>query len=346
MRRYLGLIAVLPLCCGQSRPAPTSRFIGSGDAGPTQFDLLSVSLNATDLTVDTVTLLTLPGWMMTMGDSTAFDPSTSTYFVTLNNASNPGSSVNWYSSLFAINANATPATVLWRHDFAPNFTMGALAWEPGTGQLLGLCGSLLVDMRVQSFCALNPATRELTDLNTFELIGHNVSYDPDTRALDPVNHLYFHRLYTASGGAWMPDNIVTLSSLNGSILNAVYGGGPEYAGTSFDRTSGQLWSGSNAPGGIDLCLVDPQSGGTAPTGAWVQKENGGQTWIYAATACLDGAGAWSFITAAFSNVPGLVFAAVDISNTNYTLDRISYVYRFRNPAVGLLAGLHMWNGED
>lgn len=248
------------------------------------------------------------------------------------------------SSLFAINAAA--GSVLWRYDFAVNFTMGALAWEPGTKRLVGLCGSLMVDMRVSSFCALDPATRTITPLNTFANIGHNLSYDPDTRALDPANHRYYHRLYTASGGPWMPDNIVTLSSINGSILNAVYGGGPEYAGAAFDSTSEQLWCGSNAPGGIDLCLVDPVSGATHPTGAWVQKEKPGTNMIYAATATLDGPNAWSFVTAGFSSMPGLHFLAVDISNKNYSLDRISYMFSFKDPEVGLLAGLHLWEGDD
>lgn len=337
---------VLLICAlgARARPAPSTRFIGSGDVGSSQFDLLSVVLNASSLTVDTSTLLTLPGWQMIQGDATAFDPVSSTYYVALNDASHPSP----LSSLFAIHAPATgaPATLLWNVSFPQNFTMGALAWEPGTRQLVGLCGSLLIDMRVSSFCSLDPATRAITPLNNFSDIGHNVSYDPDTRALDPVNHLYYHRLYTASGGAWMPDNIVTLSSTNGSVLNAVYGGGPEYAGTVFDRASGQLWSGSNAPGGIDLCLVDPATGDTFPTGAWVQKENGGTNWIFAATAALDGAGAWSYITAGFSSEPGPRFVAVDISNKNYTTDRISYMFAFRNPAVGMLAGLHLWSGED
>jgi hypothetical protein len=223
-----------------------------------------------------------------------------------------------------------------------------LVWEPNTKQVVGLCGTLLVDLRVSSFCALDPAAPSAPPrvLNNFSEIGHNVSYDPDTRALDPARHAYYHRLYTASGGAWMPDNIVTLDSINGSIRNAVYGGGPEYAGTAFDRASGQLWSGSNAPGGIDLCLVDPATGATSPTGAWVQKESSGTNMIYAATAAIDGEGAWSFVTAGFSSVPGPRLVAVDISNKDYTTDRISYMFSFRDPAVGLLAGLHLWNGED
>lgn len=343
-------LLVIPMCLGSphTRPAPSTRLIGSGDAGSTQFDLLSVTLNASVLTVDTATLLTVPGWVMVQGDATAFDPASGTYFVTLNNASKQGDDLFRYSSLFALSVATMPASVLWRHDFAPNISMGALAWEPGTRQLVGLCGSLMIDLRVASFCALDPATPSEAPkvLNDFSDIGHNVSYDPDTRALDPSAHAYYHRLYTASGGSWMPDNIVTLSSINGTILNAVYGGGPEYAGTTFDRASGQLWSGSNAPGGIDLCLVDPVTGATLPTGAWVQKESSGTNMIYAATATLDGEGAWSFVTAGFSSVSGNRFVAVDISSKNYTTDRISYMYTFRNPAVGLLAGLHLWNGED
>jgi len=204
------LLAAIPLCLGaRTRPAPTTRFIGSGDAGSTQFDLLSVTLNASDLTVDTTTLLTVPGWVMVQGDATAFDPATSTYYVTLNNASKQGNAVYLYSSLFALSVASSPPSVLWRHDFEVNTSMGALVWEPNSKQLVGLCGTLLVDLRVSSFCALDPAAPSAPPrvLNNFSSIGHNVSYDPDTRALDPARHVYFHRLYTASGGAWMPDNI-------------------------------------------------------------------------------------------------------------------------------------------
>ena len=80
------------------------------------------------------------------------------------------------------------------------------------------------------------------------------------------------------------------------------------------------------PGGIDLCLVDPVSGATHPTGAWVQKEGHGTNMIYAATAALDGKNSWSFVTAGFSSMPGLHFMAVDISNKNYSVDRISCVH--------------------
>ena len=55
MRRLLLLLPLLGL--GSTiRPAPTTHFIGSGDVGKSQFDLLFVSLNAEDLTVDTTTL--------------------------------------------------------------------------------------------------------------------------------------------------------------------------------------------------------------------------------------------------------------------------------------------------
>ena len=85
------LLLLLPFCIGEStRPAPTTDFIGSGDAGKSQFDLLFVSLNAGALTVDTTLLFSLPGWVMVQGDATAFDPATSTYYATLNDASKPG----------------------------------------------------------------------------------------------------------------------------------------------------------------------------------------------------------------------------------------------------------------
>ena len=273
-----------------------------------------------------------------MGDSTAFNAEACTYYVTLSRSSQLLS-----STLFALNVSSR--TVLWQLDFPVNYTMGALAWDAGLGRLLGMCGTLLVDLRVSSFCSLDPSTRSLHHLNNFSAIG-NVSYDPDTRALDPQNHLYFARLYTVHG-VWMPDNLVTLSSANGSVLNAVYGGGPEYAGASFDPVSSQLWCGSNAPGGLDLCLVDMETGETTPTGAWVQDEKGGTSEVFAASVAVDPLQQWHFVSAAFSGLPGMRFLAVDISNTNVSTDRILYNYTFP-PAdpVGILAGLHLWNGED
>jgi hypothetical protein len=115
--------------------------------------------------------------------------------------------------------------------------------------------------------------------------------------------------------------------------------GPEYAGTRFDAYSRTLWSGSNAAGGIDLCLVTPESGGTAGTGAWVPEEHG-TSFIMAATAVVDGPGQWHFITASFDGAP-LKMHAVDISNKNITMDRIQYSYALPTNFLSI-SNLHTW----
>jgi hypothetical protein len=345
------LICLLSMSAlAQNRPPPTTQFIGSGSFadGPHSggFSLLSVSLNNSAAQVQYSVLMTITGYVMFLGDATAFDPATNTYFVTLSDVTSPNFQAQ---SLFAL--NVTSRSVLWKVAFvppafpSPNFTMGMLAWDAGLGRVLGMCGTLMWDLRVSSFCSLDPETRTLAHLNDFSSIG-NVSYDPDTRALDPNKHLYYARLYTVHG-VWMPDNLVTLSAVNGSILNAVYGGGPEYAGAAFDRHSGQLWCGSNAPGGIDLCLVDMQTGSTMPTGAWVADEGHGTTEIFAASVGLDGEQGWHFVSGYFSTAPGLRLMAVDISNANISLDRIIYNYTFPPGFPDqILAGLHTWAGED
>ena len=230
--------------------------------------------------------------------------------------------------------------------------MGMMEWEPGTSKIVGMCGTLLIDMVVDSFCTFDPASKTLAHLQTFDHIAPTnstwkVEYDPDTGALDPVEHLYFARLYTRGPGAgtrqgpWMPDHLVTLSSTNGSILHTVYGGGPEYSGTRFDTKRRRLWSGSNAPGGIDLCLVNMTTGSTVGTGAWVQPPKQNHMFM-AATAVIDAVGGWYFLTASHIS-DGFVFTATSIANANISHDRIDYVYTHQGLHGALVANLHAWS---
>ena len=314
------------------RPPPSTVFFAALDVSPSEFTLVHAAINTSTLFLETTVLASVPGWVLILGDATAYDSDNHTYFATLSNASDETSS----TALFAF--DTTSGSVRFRYDFPVNVTFGMMAWEASISKVVGLCGSLMIDGSIDSYCAFDPATQTIAPLFEFKPIdGNRFFYDPDTRALDAARHLYFARLYTEPAGPWMPDNIVTLDSTNGTILNAVYGGGPEYAGTRFDAASSTLWSGSNAPGGIDLCEVDPTTGATNPTGAWVQ---GGRedTAIMAATTAIDASGGWFFVQAVFGH-SGLLMTAVDITNADITQDRI--LYNISVPRGGLVSNFHV-----
>jgi hypothetical protein len=314
------------------RPPPNTVFFASVDVSQSAFNLVRAAINSSTLALRTTVLTTVDGWVLIQGDATAYDAANNTYYATLSNASDTTGS----SALFAFDTNT--GAVRFRFDFRANFTLGMMAWEATTSKVVGLCGGLMVDGSIDSFCAFDPVAQAMTPLHTFSPVnGNRYFYDPDTRALDTSRHLYYARLYTEPQGPWMPDNIVTLDSITGAVLNAVYGGGPEYAGTRFDTTSGTLWSGSNAPGGIDLCEVDPTTGATNPTGAWVQTGNENKE-IMAATAAIDSTGGWYFTQVVFGD-SGLIMTAVDITNANISQDRI--LYNVSVPRGGLISNLHV-----
>ena len=313
------------------RPPPATVFIGSLDSSSSDFSLVRVALNSTTLALTTTLISSVGGWVLVQGDATAYDSESGVYYVTLSNASDPYAA----SALFAFNITSGMARLSF--EFPINVTMGMMAWEASMGKVVGLCGSLMIDGSIDSYCSFDPVTRNLTPLYNFTATdGNRYFYDPDTRALDAAGQRYYARLYTEPAGPWMPDNIVTLNSTTGAVLNAVYGGGPEYAGTRFDSTSRSLWSGSNAVGGIDLCKVDPVTGSTTPTGAWVQhsREN---ILVMAATAAIDSPGGWFFTQIQFGSSP-LLMTAVDITNSDISMDRI--VYNFTLPTGGLISNMH------
>lgn len=335
MGRFVSAL-VLPLAAAV-RPRPSTTFIGSADVSSTEFTLVRAAISNATLALESTVLASVPGWVLVQGDATAYDAANHTYYATLSNASDVAAS----SALFAF--DAISGAVRFRFDFPVNFTMGMMAWEAALGKIVGLCGGLMVDGSFDSYCAFDPAARAVVALTSFQPVdGNRYFYDPDTRALDATNHLYYARLYTEPSGPWMPDNIVTLNSTSGAVLNAVYGGGPEYAGTRFDSATGTLWSGSNAPGGIDLCEVDPTSGDTDPTGAWVQTGREDKEFM-AATAAIDAEGGWFYIQAVFGD-SGLVMLATDITNANISLDRI--LYNVSVPPGALISNLHVASRPD
>jgi len=192
--------------------------------------------------------------------------------------------------------------------------MGALAWEPTRG-LVGLCGSLLVDLKVEGFCGVDVVSgaREPRLIKDWQW---SLSYDPDTRALDPRLHRYYHRLYNAT---WMPDYFATLDSRTGEVLATAQFWSPEFSGTRLDTRTGQLWSICNAPNGLDLCAVDPATGAFAPTGAFDQLRQ--SDYLYAATAAVDAARGLYLLVAEFAS-DGTFTRAVDIDAASPTFGRI------------------------
>jgi len=192
--------------------------------------------------------------------------------------------------------------------------MGALGWEPTRG-LVGLCGSLLVDLKVEGFCGVDVVSgaREPRLISDWKW---TLSYDPDTRALDPRLHRYYHRLYNAT---WMPDYFATLDSQTGELLATVQFWSPEFSGTRVDVRTGRVWSICNAPQGLDLCGVDPATGAFAPTGAFDQlREN---EFLYAATAAVDSARGLYLLVAELA-ADGTFTRAVDIDARSPTFGRI------------------------
>jgi hypothetical protein len=203
------------------RPGPNTIMVASGDTADS-FQLVSLALNATSLgAVATPLGKAVPGWVMLQGDASAFDAAGGVYYATLSDLADRYAT----TALFAF--NATSGDVVFQHNFPTNFSMGMLAWDAAQGFVVGLCGPLLVDGSIMSYCAFDPVAQQVTVLHVFSPDAKNnrYFYDPDTRALDAEAGLYYARLYTEPQGIWMPDNIVTLNASTGDIINAVYGGG-------------------------------------------------------------------------------------------------------------------------
>jgi hypothetical protein len=253
----------------------------------------------------------LPQMELVQGDATAYDGA-STFFAVLNPVVG-GRADFANSSLYAF--NATSGRVLWTHAFFDNYTMGALAWEPTVG-LVGLCGTLLIDLKVEGYCGVDVAAGAAHAPVLIKNFSWSLSYDPDTRALDPALHRYYHRLYNAT---WMPDYFVTLDSRTGELLDSVQFFSPEFSGTRLNVRTGELWSICNAPNGLDLCGVDPATGAFAPTGAFDKLRQ--DEFLYAATAAVDAANGLYILVAEFAS-DGTFARAVDINATSPTFGTV------------------------
>ena len=214
--------------------------------------------------------------------------------------------------------------------------MGALAWEPAVG-LVGLCGSLLVDGRVEGFCGVDVASGARAP-HLIKDWAWTLLYDPDTRALDPVKHHYYHRLYNAT---WMPDFFVTLDSRTGALLGTAQFSSPEFSGTRLNVRTGGVWSICNAPGGLDLCGVDPATGAFSPTGAFDQLRE--SDYLYAATAAIDAARSLYILVAEFA-CDGTFTRVVDIDTHSPTFGRI--VANLTVHASPWLSNFHALGGPD
>jgi hypothetical protein len=272
----------------------------------------------------------LQDMVLVQGDATAYDGNGTVYAV-LNPVSGGRPDFS-QSSLFAFDTNGV---VLWNYSFpTPNYTMGALAWEPTLG-LVGLCGTLLIDLKVHGYCGVNKGSRSPRVIYDF---NYTISYDPDTRALDPSRHRYYHRLYNAT---WMPDYFVTLDSLTGELLGSVQFFSPEFSGTRLNVRTGGIWSICNAPNGLDLCGVDPATGAFAPTGAFDELRQ--SDYLYAATAAIDAARSLYILVAEFAS-DGTYTRVVDIDAGSPTFGRI--VANLSVHAGAWLSNFHTLGGSD
>ena len=312
-------------------PPLVSPLVAAGDDGAGSFQLSRVDFGQ----ASPVTPLGAPlvGWVLVQGDATAYDGA-STYFAVLT-ASPNGVPDRSRSALFALDVRT--GAVLWSYaGFPANYTMGALAWEPSLG-VVGLCGSLLVDSQVEGFCGVDVAAGARTPRLIADW-GWTLAYDPDTRALDPASHRYYHRLYNAS---WMPDWFVTLDSRSGALQRYAQFSSPEFSGTRVDVRTGGVWSICNAPAGLDVCGVDPATGAFTPTGALDRVRE--DDFIYAATAAVDATHGLYIIVVEFA-VDGTFARAVDINASSPTFGAI--VANYSVPADPWLSNWHVLGAPD
>ena len=307
-----------------------SPMLAVGDDGAGAAQLLRVDYSQ----ADPFTPLGAPlqGMLLVQGDATAYDGN-GTFFAVLNPtvAGRPDYST---STLYALDAGS--GRVMWTYQFNNNYTMGALGWEPTLG-LVGLCGTLLIDLRVHCYCGVNVAAGARAP-EIIKDFNWTISYDPDTRALNPSLHRYYHRLYNAT---WMPDYFVTLDSRTGALLASTQFFSPEFSGTRLNVRTGGIWSICNAPKGLDLCGVDPATGAFAPTGALDQLRQ--DDFLYAATAAIDAARSLYLLVAQFAS-DGTFMRAIDIDAGSPTFGRIVANLTVRqNP---WLSNYHAVGGPD
>jgi hypothetical protein len=282
-----------------------TKFVAVGDVGSTAFQLLAVDF-ANETAPYTPLGPGLPGWLLVQGDATTVDATNQTFYAVLNRATggNPDYS---NSSLFAFDART--GAVLSRYDFQANYTMGALAFLPERQLVVGLCGALLTNGSVQGYCGFDPARGALSLIFDFEW---TISYDPDTRALDPKKQLYFHRLYNST---WMPDYFVTLDANTGELKQFTQFFSPEFSGTRIDVASGALFSICNADAGLDLCLVNPATGEFKPLNVFDRAHQRSE--LFAATAALDPVNSLFLLTVSFAD-DGMLTRVVDIDSKSPT----------------------------
>ena len=318
------LVATAALAVRAPRP-----LIAAGDLGTSAFQLVRVDYSAPS--PFTPLGAPLQGWVLAQGDATAYDGN-ATFFAVLT-ACPAGAPDYSASGLFAFDA-FTGAQLFNYTGFPSNYTMGALGWEPSLG-LVGLCGSLLVDGRVEGYCGLDIGARVPRLIKNWRW---SLLYDPDTRALDPARHIYYHRLYNTS---WMPDYFVSLDSRTGELLRSTQFSSPEFSGTRVNTRTGGLWSICNAPAGLDLCGVDPVTGAFAPTGAFDKVRQ--NDFLYAATAAVDAANGLYMLTAQFEG-DGTWVRVVDIDATSPTFGDI--LYNFTASKTPWLSNSHVLSAPD
>jgi len=308
----LSIFAILASAIAIPKP---NIMIATGDVGQNGFQLLRVNFANTTSPYTSIGSV-LNNWILVQGDATAFDYTNKIYYAVLNAADSNGP-IYGNSSLFAF--NAITGSINWKYNFPFNYTMGAMAYEPKLGQIVGLCGQLVAgNYTVQGYCGITPPSAN-NPVPIFQLIqnwDYTLMYDPDTRALDPINHHYYHRLYN---NTWMPDYFCTFNSLTGELLNTAQFSSPEFSGTRWNIGTNQLFSICNADAGLDLCEVDPVTGNFNPLNVFDRMHQSDE--LFAASAVIDPIANIYYLEVDFAD-DGFFTRAVDINNQSSTYGTI------------------------
>jgi hypothetical protein len=341
---------IAPVCAAAAAAATAASFriapmLAAGDVGQSAFQLLRVQLSNTSATYSPVGPVH-SGLVLLQGDATAYAAASSgrnaTFFAVLNRVGAGGSADYSTSSLFALDAST--GAILWSVPFPSNYTMGALAWEPTLQRVVGLCGALLVNLTVEGYCGVDPSHPEAGA----EMIADwhwTLSYDPDTRTLDPDAGRYYHRLYNDT---WMPDYFVTMDSRTGAFLNEAQFSSPEFSGTRAllpqqggKGGSATIFSICNAAAGLDLCIVDPVTGGFTPLGVFDRLHQSDE--LFAATAVVDSANKLYALGVDMA-VDGFHTRVVDIDPTSPTYATI--IANVSVPTQWFPSNSHVVGAED
>ena len=278
-------------------------------------------------------------YTLLQGDATAFDYVNKIYYAVLNTMVNSNANFG-ESTLFAF--NATNGDILWRYTFPINYTMGGLAYEPKLQQLVGFCGELLAgNGYIHGYCTMSLSPSTLTPTLTILYDwNYTIKADADTRALDPLNHHYYHRVYNTS---WNPDYFCTFNSLTGELLTYSQFPIPSllFEGTRWDTASHTIYSLGLTYKGTDLCTVNANTGDLTCLNVFDRTSTTIE--FFADSAVIDPISNIYYLTV-YYEINGLKTRAVDINRTSPTYGNI--IANYTIPDAYFPSNFHVFGTPD